>query len=193
MRIKYGVPVNGVYKLIGKRVNDRVFLREMIIDDWVDLHKYASKEIVCKYQPWGPNTEDESLEFVKLIIEDAIQVPRTRYVFAVIEKENNEMIGSGEINIREMANREGEIAYIIHPDFWGRGYATEVAKLLIHFGFTELSLHRIYATCDPRNIPSAKVLEKLGMVKEGRLRENLLIRDGWRDSFVFGLLESEWS
>lgn len=68
-----------------------------------------------------------------------------------------------------------------------------MAHLLVNFGFKELNLHRIYATCDPRNGASAKVLEKIGMVKEGRLRENLLIKGGWRDSFVYGILEHEWN
>jgi RimJ/RimL family protein N-acetyltransferase len=72
------------------------------------------------------------------------------------------------------------------------GFATEVAKLLIEFGFRELNLHRIYATCDPRNIGSSKVLEKIGMSKEGRIREDLLIKDGWRDSLLFSILEQEW-
>ena len=174
-------------------VSAQVFLRELVYDDWVGAHTYASNELVCKFQPWGPNTEVDSIEFVNSIIEDAKQVPRTRYVFAVTEMNTNMMIGSGEINIRDISNREGEIAYIIHPDFWGRGYATETAELLIKFGFSHLNLHRIYATCDPRNIPSSRVLEKLGMVKEGLLRKDLLIRDGWRDSLIYGLLENEWN
>ncbi|GAA3412269.1 GNAT family protein [Paenibacillus hodogayensis] len=80
----------------------------------------------------------------------------------------------------------------MHPDYWGKGIATEVANLLVNFGFKELHLHRIYATCDPRNIGSAKVLNKVGMTQEGRLRDALLIKDGWRDSLVFGILQHEW-
>lgn len=52
-------------------------------------------------------------------------------------------------------------------------------------------MHRIYATCDPRNIGSSKVLEKVGMTREGRLREDLLIKDRWRDSLVYSILEHE--
>ena len=59
--------------------------------------------------------------------------------------------------------------------------------------FTELGLHRVFATCDPRNVASGRVLRRLGMTHEGRLREALLIRDGWRDSDVYGILAHEWS
>jgi [ribosomal protein S5]-alanine N-acetyltransferase len=72
------------------------------------------------------------------------------------------------------------------------GYASEVAKKLISFGFLQFKLHRIYATCDVRNIASAKVLEKCGLILEGRMREDLLLRDGWRDTFIYSILEQEW-
>ncbi|MEU2834488.1 GNAT family protein [Streptomyces lavendulae] len=59
-------------------------------------------------------------------------------------------------------------------------------------GFEDLGLHRIHATCDPRNLGSARVLGKLGMTREGRHRHTALIRDGWRDSDMFSALEDEW-
>ncbi|MEO4052697.1 GNAT family protein [Solibacillus sp. CAU 1738] len=168
----------------------RVILREMIENDWIDVHAYASQPIVCQYQPWGPNSEKESQEFVKQVIVESKQDPRSRFVFVIIEKEM--LIGAGEINIRDFTNREGEIGYIVNPTHWGKGYATEVAKLLIEFGFGTLNLHRIFATCDARNIGSSKVLEKIGMTKEGRIREDMLLRDGWRDSLLYSILEHEW-
>lgn len=170
--------------------NGRLLLREMIESDWLDVHKYASQDIVCQYQPWGPNTEQDSLDFVNQVISDSRQVPRKRFVFAIIY--NGNMIGAGEFNIRDLANKAGEIAYIVNPSYWGNGIATEVATLLIEFGFDVLKLHRIYATCDPRNIGSSKVLEKVGMIKEGKIRDDLLIKDGWRDSLLYSVLEHEW-
>jgi hypothetical protein len=101
--------------------NDRVTLREFKKSDWVDVHKYASQEIVCRYQPWGPNTEEESQSFVNQVLLDATQGPRTRYVFAIIHKEDGNMIGTGEINIRDIQNRNGEISYIVNPTYWGKG------------------------------------------------------------------------
>ncbi|MDR6552608.1 GNAT family protein [Paenibacillus qinlingensis] len=173
-------------------IGDRVHLREFNFNDWIDVHKYASQEIVCRFQPWGPNNEEQTQVFVRQILEDAKKTPRNRFVFAIIEQSTGKMIGAGEINIRSRTNLSGEIAYIIHPDYWGKGIATEVAKLLVNCGFKEFHLHRIYATCDPRNIGSAKVLSKVGMTQEGRLRDALLIKDGWRDSLVFGILQYEW-
>ena len=171
--------------------NEKLLLRELTTSDWIDVHKYASQPIVCQYQPWGPNTEEDTKEFVHQVIKDAARERRTRFVFAIIYNEC--MVGAGEINIRDFANKAGEIAYIVNPDYWGKGIATEVATLLIDYGFKELKLHRIYATCDPRNIGSSKVLEKVGMIKEGRIREDLFIKDGWRDSLLYSVLEHEWA
>jgi len=171
----------------------KIYLREMEEKDWVDVHKYASKEKVCKYQVWGPNTKTESENFVRQSISDANQKIRSRFVFAIILKENGNMIGTGEINIRNFTNKVGEVGYIINPEYWGLGFATETAKILIDFGFNQLKLHRIFATCDPKNIASSRVLEKVGMFKEGRMRENLFIKTGWRDSFIYSVLEQEWN
>ncbi|MDY0409775.1 GNAT family N-acetyltransferase [Paracerasibacillus soli] len=81
----------------------------------------------------------------------------------------------------------------MNPKYWKMGFATEVANLLISYGFKQLKLHRIFATCDPRNIGSLRVLEKVGMMKEGRIREHILIKDGWRDSLLYSVLEQEWN
>jgi RimJ/RimL family protein N-acetyltransferase len=169
-----------------------ISLREFQFNDWKDVHEYASQERACVYQPWGPNSEDETKAYVQVIIEDSQEKPRTRFAFAVVLAEGTKVVGTGEVSVRDIRNRNGEISYIINPQYWGNGYATEVARQLLQFGFTKLGLHRIYATCDPRNLASSKVLEKVGMRYEGRMRETLLIRDGWRDSMIYSILEREW-
>ncbi len=171
---------------------ERVLLRDVNENDWSDVHQYASQSIVCKYQPWGPNTIKESQTFVNEAIVDLKKNPRTRFVFAIIVKQLEKMIGVVELNIRDGINRNGEVGYIIHPEYWGQGFATEAAKLIVNYSFTELNMHRIYATCDPRNVGSSKVLEKIGMTLEGRMRQDLLLKDGWRDSLLYSILEDEW-
>jgi len=175
-----------------KLSTDRFYLREFEENDWPAVHRYAGQEQVSRYQPWGPNTEAESRNYVRQLIEGAAKADRTQFAFAVIWKESGKLIGAGELSIQNPANRVGEIGYILHPDYWGQGIATEMAKLLIRYGFDEWNLHRIFATCDPNNTGSQKVLEKVGMVYEGRLRENMRMQNGWRDSMIFSMLEKEW-
>ncbi len=166
-------------------------LRDFAVDDWPAVHAYASRPEVYRFQPWGPTTLDEARGYVELAIRQAQQQPRTEYSLALVLAATNTVIGAGSLVIHSQQHRHGEIGYFLHPGYWGQGYATEVARILLHFGYTTLSLHRIIATCDPRNTASARVLEKVGMRFEGRLRETMLLRDGWRDSLIYSMLEYE--
>ena len=170
----------------------RVALREFTVADWVDVHAYASRPEVCRFQPWEPNTPDDARAFVEAAITGAQKQPRTQFVLSVVLVGTTRVIGVGELNIRIQSFRTGEIGLFLHPDYWQRGLGTEVAGQLLEMGFEHIGLHRIYATCDPRNTASARVLQKAGMTHEGRLRENMLIRDGWRDSDLYSILEYEW-
>ncbi|MBH0172264.1 GNAT family N-acetyltransferase [Fictibacillus sp. 23RED33] len=171
----------------------RISFREMVAEDWINVHKYASQEIVSQYQPWGPNDENDSITYVNEVINDAKKNPRGRYAFATVENQSQMLIGAGELLITSLTNRVGEIGYVIHPDYWGKGFATETGQLLLKFGFEVLQLHRIFATCDPRNRASEKVLMKLDMKLEGKMRETIMLKDGWRDSLLFSMLEHEWT
>lgn len=177
--------------LIVEMETDRLYLREFQEDDWGAVHKYASLEQVSRNQPWGPNTIEETKAFVEEALADSKKTPRTRYIFAIVLKEHQELIGAVEINIRSTANKSGEIGYIVNPDYWGKGVATEAASMMIDFGFNELVLHRIYATCAPENEGSQKVLEKLGMRFEGRMRDHILLKEGCRDSNLFSILAED--
>jgi RimJ/RimL family protein N-acetyltransferase len=145
----------------------------------------------CRFQPWGPDTEVETRAFIAAAAAAWDERPQTRYAFLALV--DGEPIGTGEVHVRNAEHRHGEIAYGLHPAVWGRGHGTALARVLLAIGFAELGFHRITATCDPRNVGSARVLAKAGMTHEGRMRETLLLRSGWRDSEMFGILESEWA
>ncbi|WP_260682010.1 GNAT family N-acetyltransferase [Alkalicoccobacillus porphyridii] len=138
-----------------------LYLRECLQQDWKSIHSYACDPQVSRYQSWDPQTEVESQAYVAQIIADAAAQLRNRYALAIIENETHQCIGVGELSIRDRMNRVGEVAYVVHPDYWGKGYATEAAEQLIIFGFLQHKLHRIYATCDHKG--SERVMQKLGM------------------------------
>jgi [ribosomal protein S5]-alanine N-acetyltransferase len=165
-----------------------VLLRPIAEDDWSAVHAWASQERVCRYQPWGPNTIEQTREFVRGAAHAWASIPRTRLVYAITL--HGSVIGNCDLNLRGQG--QGEISYVLHPDYWGKGLATAAARQLVQLGLDEHNLHRIFATCDPRNIASAAVLQRLGMHYEGRMRETMLIRDGWRDSDLYSLLVHEW-
>lgn len=170
---------------------DRLLLREFNEQDWESVHSYACDREVVRYMPWGPNTEDDTRNFIRRAISYQQEYPRRHFELAVILKEEDLLIGGCGIRVSNPDLGEGNIGYCLNRNFWGRGYATEAARTLLKFGFETLNLHRIYATCDPENKASVRVLEKIGMSLEGHLRENLRIRGEWRDSLVYAILDWE--
>lgn len=88
--------------------------------------------------------------------------------------------------------RSASLGYCLEEAAWGRGYATEAARAVLGWAFGALDLNRVQAETDTRNLASARVLEKLGFVHEGTLREDCVVNGDVSDSWVFGLLEREW-
>ena len=118
--------------------------------------------------------------------------PRTAYDLAVGTKATSKVIGSCSIRIQSAGNRHGDFGYVLSKVFWRQGFGQEVAHELLRIGFEELKLHRIWATCAPGNFASAAFLEKIGLIKEGYLRQNIFHNGRWRDSLLFAILRTEW-
>jgi RimJ/RimL family protein N-acetyltransferase len=91
------------------------------------------------------------------------------------------------------SSRRAEVGYILSRQAWGKGLMHEALCGLLSYGFDKLSLRRVEADVDPRNERSAKVLERLGFVREGFLRERWLVGDEVSDTALYGLLAREWS
>jgi RimJ/RimL family protein N-acetyltransferase len=89
--------------------------------------------------------------------------------------------------------RTYEIGWTIHPAYQRQGYATEAAAALLHYGFAEMKLHRIIATCQPENVASYRVMEKIGMRREGHFQQCIYRGDDqWWDEYFYAMLAQEW-
>ncbi|WP_426245123.1 GNAT family N-acetyltransferase [Nocardioides sp. LHG3406-4] len=88
--------------------------------------------------------------------------------------------------------RSAAMGYCLEEAAWGQGYATEAARAVLQWAFDTLDLNRVQAETDTRNAASARVLEKLGFVREGTLREDCVVSGEVSDSWVYGLIRREW-
>ena len=172
---------------------ERLLLREFDPDDWPALHDVESRAKVAHYQSFEPRTVAESRAYVAAACEEAKQETRATYDLAVTLVSEDRLIGRCGLGLTDRDLGVGILWYTLHPTYWGRGYATEAAHGLVNFGFRELRLHRIWADCDPANVASSRVLEKLGMRQEGHLREFAWIKGTWVDSLIFAILDREWT
>ena len=132
-------------------VTRRLKLRDFTQDDWASVHEYASDPKVTRYVGWGPNSEEDNINFLKRVLGSQVSLPRENYELAVVVKDEGALVGGARISVSDPRHHEGFIGYVLNRRYWGRGYATELAEALIGFGFKEMGLHRIYATCDIDN------------------------------------------
>jgi len=88
--------------------------------------------------------------------------------------------------------RSASLGYCFDDAAWGHGYASEAARALLQWAFDTLEMNRVQAETDTRNAASARVLEKLGFVREGTLREDCVVNGEVSDSWAYGLIIREW-
>ncbi len=175
-----------------QRTNYRLFQKE----DFNLFYSIFSNEEIMRYA-WIDkfNSTEEIMPFFEdfLSIND-MPNKNNSYAFAAFSKQNNGFIGFCDLQIHSFneAGGCGEIGYFLMPEFWGMGYATELAGAMADFGFRHLKLHKVCARCNANNLKSEKVMQKLGMTKEGQLRKVRYKYGSWDDEKVYGILLEEW-
>ena len=168
----------------------RLILRDHFLNDWVEIHEYASIPEVSKYDSWGPNTEKDSKDFVDRMIQQAEEVPRFKYDLAIFHKQDQKVIGGVGVRRASQESYVADLGYAINPNYQGQGFATEAVQAILRLGFDKLGLKIIFATCDVKNIASYKVMEKCGMIKVGELKNFKEFKGSWHDSFRYEILKS---
>jgi len=147
-----------------------------------------SREDVVRWLYWDPPTEERTRAWLEGIL---ARPPETGTTLAVELRDSGELVGHVNVMV-DPDNRQGEIGFIFDPAHQGRGYATEATRALVAHAFEHYDLHRICGRLEPRNVASARVLEKLGMRREAHLVENEWLRGEWQSELVYALLEAEW-
>ncbi|GAB4438168.1 MAG: GNAT family protein [Anaerolineae bacterium] len=170
----------------------RLRLREISFDDWPAVLAYQQKPEYLQYYPWDFREKEDVQRFVQMFVDWRHEEPRAKYQFAITLPHNGQLIGLCGARKKTAFTAEAEIGYELDPAFWGRGYATEAARHVLDFTFSRLTVHRVWATCVAGNGASARVLEKIGLQQEGRLRENRWMKGRWWDTLVYAILLREW-
>ena len=177
---------------------ERLVLRPLAEADADDVFAYQSLPDVVEYLPWPVRDREESREhtvqragFTRLADDkDAI------ILGAELVGPNGEpgpVIGDLSIFLRSAVNAQVAIGWVFHPSRQGRGYATEAARAVLEFVFTEVGAHRVFAEVDPRNTASVALCQRLGMRLEGLFVENEIFKGEWSDLAVYAMLDREWA
>ena len=164
----------------------RLLIREFEVQDWQAVYEYTSDINVMKYIPEGVFNEEEAKKFVSE--NSGIKAKH----FPVILLNENIVIGHMVFH-QYFGDHTYEIGWVLNPNYYNNGYASEAARAVLDYGFKEMKLHRIIATCQPENIPSYRVMEKIGMRREGYFKKCIPHEDEWWDEYYYAVLDEEWA
>ncbi len=165
---------------------ERVVIRRFTPDDAPDLLSYAGDPAVMAWIPQGTMTVNEMPNYT------AVNTSDEAADFMVVHKRARRVIG--HISFHPwFAENTWEIGWVFHPAYQRQGLATEAARAVMDHAFGVMHIHRLIATCQPQNPASWRVMEKLGLRREGHfLRCIYRGDDGWWDEYFYALLAEEW-
>jgi [ribosomal protein S5]-alanine N-acetyltransferase len=169
----------------GEILTPRLRLRALLPDDVRAVHAYAFDPEVARFLPWRPHSSELFAKgFIKVITQPQF------LNWALTRPPADQAIGMIFLHSFSKQHQKAEIAFNLAKAHWNQGLATEAGSAVLQFAFHQLGLNRIEALCMPENLSSRKVLEKLGLVFEGRMRKVHHRYDGFHDMDLFAVLAS---
>ena len=171
---------------------ERLKLRLMALSDLTVVHHLHSLPETDEFNTLGiPEHVEETQSIMESWVFDNQQHEIKHYTFAIEQRTIGQFIGLIALKLGKRKYKRGEVWYKLHSGYWGNGFATEALIRILDFGFEHLKLHRIEAGCAVGNTGSIRVLEKAGMVREGRKRQVLPLKSGWSDNFEYAIVETD--
>lgn len=168
----------------------RLVLRQPVEADVPAFRRVFGSSEDLKYWSHGPLADDAAVRDYLNSIRSGVE-ERRLFQWAVTLADTDQMIGTCTLTSWDRDNRHADIGFILARAFWGRGYAREAVHRVLTFGFEAMDLHRVEADVHPENEASLRLLESLGFVREGLLRERWCTFGAWEDSVLLGLLRRD--
>jgi [ribosomal protein S5]-alanine N-acetyltransferase len=170
-------------------ITARLVLREVNEGDYAALCALYADPAMRRFE--GPLLDAAQVQRrLKAILASQAAQPRIHYFLAITLPPDEFLRGWVTLTLIHPEIREYEIGWAVQPQDWSKGFATEAAAMLLKVAFSRLNAHRVIALCQPENGASARVMEKLGMQREGLLRQTHPFGDGWRDELLYASLGS---
>ncbi len=167
----------------------RLKLRPPVLKDAKPIfNNYANDKLVTRYLHWEPH---DSIEKTRAFLKRCRNVWRagTAFPWVMCLKDSGEVIGMIELRIDGHC---ADLGYVLARDYWDRGYASEAAQLVLDWAIAQPPIYRVWAVCDVDNYASARVLEKIGMQREGTLRRWLFhpnVEKKPRDCYAYSMVK----
>ena len=141
---------------------ERIIVREFKIIDIDDVHEYASDLDTVKYMLFGPNTYEETKSFIETVV-NVYNKEENKKVYEFAIEYKGKVIGATSIYLDE--NNVGELGWILNKKYRRNGFMYEAVSSVINYIKNNTNIKKLIAHCDSRNVPSYKLMEKLGMTR----------------------------
>lgn len=171
---------------------ERLRIRRFQDSDLESFLAYRNDQEVARYQGWDvPYPREEALLFVEGMQTADPQVKGEWFQAALEEIETGAMVGDVAYFLKK-EDPQAYIGFTIARSRWRKGYGKEAVQRLLAYLFRDLDMHRIIAITDVENIPSFRMLERLGFRREGHFIENVMFKGVWGSEYYYGMLKREW-
>ena len=138
-----------------------------------------------------PMSNEEAVAYFEQFIQPYKGEENEWLGICVEQSQSGQTVGAISFRIESLEFAIFEVGYRFNPKYQGKGYATEAVGALIRLLFDQVTAHKVVAYCDPENTSSYRVMEKLGMQREGRLRQHYKVGEQWRDVYIYGVISGE--
>ena len=184
------IEVAELYRSLPRLDTRRLVLRKLAPEDLQGVFAYASDPEVTQHLRWGPHrTQGQT----KTYLDQVLQEYQTGQdgPWGMEYKDTGRLIGSIHLMAISAQHRKAEIGFVLSRTRWNRGLATEALRCVLAYSFETIGLNRLEGLCLVENHAAKRVLEKVGMVREGLLRESLFQKGAFRDFELYAILKRD--
>ncbi len=171
----------------------RLIIRDYAATDAAAVLAYTQDPAYWQHQRAEAPTAGQIETLMQWVVQEQSIAPRVTYYLAATRKDTGEIIGEGVLKVVNPAERQGEIGFGVAAKYWKQGYGNEIATAVLEAGFQHFKLHRVAALCAPDNKGSIRIMQKLGMAREGLLRDIHFARGKWWSTLIYGILDQEYA
>lgn len=171
--------------------SDNIYLRPATKSDYSVIKAYRQDPENCRYiRP--AESDDETMKIVEQLSKPWQMEEGFWNGLVICSQADNTLLGEIVFRVEDWEHQRAEIGYRLSETAAGKGICTQAATLLLDYIIQELGFFKIVAKCDPRNIASYRVMEKLGFKREAFFKEHYLMGNEWTDQYDYGLMASDW-
>ena len=169
---------------------ERYMLRRFLTKDLAAFAKYRAIAEVAQYQSWSDYSYEDALRLYEGIDYNSFGAVGQWYQLAIVQSDSNILVG--DLALHFVDELQVEVGFTVDPEYQRQGVAEEALQELLKYLFTHMGKHRVIAITDTLNIPSFKLLEKIGFRREAHYIQNIFFKGNWGDEYSYGMLKTEY-